>query len=183
MTDPQILMHVMLDLFMAGAETTAKAITSGVALLCRNPQILRALEADLDGGLRSFGEEVLRLEGPASGLYRIALRDVTLHGVTIPKGSVVTMRIAAGNRDRRHFSSPAEIDLNRGNSATHLSFGSGMHSCVGSPLARRELYWGFKALLEGVTDLRLAEGETADYAPNLLFRGIDKLDITFRQRL
>jgi cytochrome P450 len=58
-----------------------------------------------------------------------------------------------------------------------------MHSCVGSPLARRELYWGFKALLEGVTDLRLAEGETADYAPNLLFRGIDKLDITFRQRL
>jgi cytochrome P450 len=182
MTDPQILMHVMLDLFMAGAETTAKAITSGVVMLCENREVYRALESDPDKHLRSFAEEVLRLEGPASGLYRVALKDVTLHGVTIPKGSVVALRVAAGNRDRRHFKLPAEINLERGNSATHLSFGSGMHSCVGSPLARRELYWGFKALLAGVTDLKLAEGEKADYAPNLLFRGIDKLNVVFRKR-
>ncbi|WP_337185272.1 cytochrome P450 [Phenylobacterium sp.] len=182
MTDPEILMHVMLDLFMAGAETSAKALTSGIYYLSQDPALQKKLQSDLDGHLRTFSEEILRLEGPAAGLYRIALRDIELHGATIPKGSVVALRVAAANRDHRHFACPAEIDLERRNAATHLSFGSGAHSCVGAPLARRELYWGFKALLEKVEDIRLAEGEAVSWIPNLLFRGIPSLNVTFRAR-
>jgi cytochrome P450 len=181
-TDAQILMHVMLDLFMAGAETTSKAISSGVLLLCRNPDVYAALQADPEAHLRNFAEEVLRLEGPASGLYRIALKDFELHGILIPKGALVTLRVAAANRDPRHFGCPAQLDLGRANAATHLSFGAGTHSCVGAPLARRELYWGFKALLDGVTGLQLAPGETGEYTPNILFRAIDHLNVTFTPR-
>lgn len=182
MTDAQILMHVMLDLFMAGAETTAKAITSGVAMLCRNPSVWRLLQADPDAHLRTFVEEVLRLEGPASCLNRVAQKDITLHGTTIPKGSMVMLRIAAANRDSAMFSVADEVDLERGNAAKHLSFGSGVHSCLGAPLARRELHWAFKALLDHIVDPKLAAGETAEYVPNLIFRGIARLNITFTPR-
>lgn len=181
-TDAQILMHVMLDLFMAGAETTSKAIASGFLMLCRHPEIWAGLKADPETHLRTFAEEVLRLEGPASGLFRVAQKDLEIHGVTIPKGAVVTLRIAAANRDPRHFGCPAHLDLDRANAATHLSFGAGVHSCVGAPLARRELYWGFKALLDRVDDLRLAPGETGEYLPNMLFRGMDHLNVTFTPR-
>jgi cytochrome P450 len=183
MTDPEILMHVMLDLFMAGAETSAKALSSGILILCRDPALQAKLQADLDGGLRTFAEEILRLEGPASGVFRIALRDIDLHGRTIPKGSVVTLRVAAANRDPRQFGCPAQVDLARPNAATHLSFGSGPHSCVGAPLARRELYWGFKALLEAVEDLRLAPGPEPEYAPNLIFRGLPRLEVAYKPRV
>lgn len=181
-TDPQILMHVMLDLFMAGAETTSKAIASGVLMLCRSPRVYAALQADPDAHLRTFAEEVLRLEGPASGVFRVALQDIDLHGVRVPKGAFVTLRVAAANRDPRHFAYPADLDLARTNAATHLSFGAGVHSCVGAPLARRELYWGFKALLDRSTDLKLAPGETGEYTPNMLFRAIDHLNVTFTPR-
>jgi cytochrome P450 len=182
MTDPQILMHVMLDLFMAGAETSARAITSGVYMLCQDPALQERLRSDLDGHLRTFAEEVLRLEGPASGIFRVALRDIELHGETIPKGAVVTIRLAAANRDGRHFACPADVDLERDNAATHLSFGSGPHSCVGAPLARRELYWGFKALLETLQDIRLAPNSNPEFLPNMLFRGLPELRITFARR-
>jgi cytochrome P450 len=179
MTDPEILMHVMLDLFMAGAETSAKALSSGVYYLCKQPDLQRRLQSNLDDNLRVFAEEILRLEGPASGLFRVALRDIELHDRTIPKGAVVTLRIAAANRDHRQFRCPAEVDLDRPNAATHLSFGSGPHSCVGSPLARRELYWGFRALLEAVGDLRLAQGSEPEYVPNMLFRGLPELNVMY----
>ena len=182
MTTPQILMHVMLDLFMAGAETSSKALTSGIYYLARNPALQDELQQDLDGNLRTFVEEVLRLEGPAQGLYRIALRDIELHGTTIPKGSIVALRVGAANRDGRQFGCPADVDLERRNSATHLSFGSGPHACVGAPLARRELYWGFKALLEKVSDLRIAEGENVEWLPNWMFRGIPSLHVTYKVR-
>ncbi len=181
-TEPQILMHVMLDLFMAGAETSAKALTSGVLILCENPALQERLQRNLDQQLRTFCEEVLRLEGPASGLFRVALRDIELHGATIPKGAIVSLRVAAANRDPRQFSCPDEVDLERKNAAAHLSFGSGPHSCVGAPLARRELYWGFKALLDRVTNLRLAPGETVEWLPNWMFRGIPRLRVTYDTR-
>jgi cytochrome P450 len=74
-TDAQILMHVMLDLFFAGAETTAKAISSGIAMLAKDPALAARLEADLEGNLRTFIEEVLRQEPPATTLFRIARSD------------------------------------------------------------------------------------------------------------
>lgn len=178
-TDAQILMHVMLDLFFAGAETTAKAISSGMAMLARDPELAARVQSDLDGNLRTFIEEVLRHEPPATTLFRIAQKDIELHGVTIPEGAWVTLRTAAANRDERKFPCPEKLDLERKNAAQHLAFGSGVHACVGAPLARRELTIAFQELLTRVTNVRLAEGEDAQYVPHIHLRGFDHLRITF----
>ncbi|MEQ1882012.1 MAG: cytochrome P450, partial [Burkholderiales bacterium] len=138
LTDPEILTLVMLDLFMAGSETASKAMASGFYYLCKNPELQQHLRADLDGNLKTFVEEVLRLEPPARALARIALRDITMHGVTIPKDSLVMLCVSSANRDTQRFGCPAEVDLGRSNAAQHLTFGSGAHSCIGAPLARKE---------------------------------------------
>jgi cytochrome P450 len=96
---------------------------------------------------------------------------------------VVIPRVAAANLDERQFPCPAKLDLERSNAATHMSFSTGVHSCVGAPLARRELYWGFRALLERITDIQLAEGEVIDYVPSLVFRSIPHLNVTFKPRV
>lgn len=182
MTDAQILMHVMLDLFMAGGETTSKALASGILMICRDPDLQDRLAAEPDRYLKGFAEEVLRLEGPAAGLYRAAKRDIDLHGTRIPKGALVSLRVAAANRDASQFSEPATIDPERGNTATHLSFGSGAHACLGSYLARRELYWGFRALLGRVKDMRTLPDAEIAYAPNWMFREIEALPVTYEKR-
>ncbi len=179
MTVPEILTLVMTDLFFAGAETAARALGSGVYYLCKTPGLQARLRADLDGNLRGFVEEVLRLEPPAGSLARIALRDITLHGVTIPKGSLVMLSAAAGNRDAERFACPANLEVERDNAASHLTFGSGAHSCVGAPLARRELFLGFKALLETLGDIRLAGDSEPKWGSHRM-RGFEELRIRYR---
>jgi cytochrome P450 len=182
LTDRQLLTQIQFDLFMAGADTTTKAMASGVAMLIQNPDVFAKLQADPDKYLRTFVEEVLRLEPPASGIFRIAVEDVDLLGAPIPAGAVVSPRLAAANLDERQFACPAKLDLDRSNAATHMAFGSGVHACIGAPLARRELYWGFKALLDRLTDIRLAEGEVIEYVPSLVFRSLAHLNVTFKPR-
>jgi cytochrome P450 len=182
LSDRQLLTQIQFDLFMAGADTTTKAMASGVAMMIQNPEIFSRLQADPDKYLRTFVEEVLRLEPPASGTFRTTVNDVTLHDTAISAGTLVSPRIAAANLDERHFTCPAKLDLDRSNAATHMTFGTGVHACIGAPLARRELYWAFKALLDRVTDIRLADGETIEYVPSLIFRSLAHLNITFTPR-
>ncbi len=95
------------------------------------------------------------------GLLRETVVDVELHGVTIPAGSVVNLRYAAGNRDERMFEKADEIDLERKHPRRHLAFGVGSHHCLGAPLARREMYYGFKALVDRVEDVWLHRRATS----------------------
>jgi cytochrome P450 len=141
------------------------------------------LKSDPDTFLRTFIEEVLRLESPVQALFRVARRDIEMHGVTIPAGAVINTRYAAANRDERHFPDPEKLDLTRRNAASHLAFGSGVHHCLGAPLARRELYWGFRAFIDRVEDFELApERNTLRHAPNFALRALKELHITFTKR-
>ena len=108
---------------------------------------------------------MLRLESPVQGLLRETVDDVELHGVTIPAGSVLNLRYAAGNRDERQFECPEEIDLDRKGLRRHLAFGVGSHHCLGAPLARRELYYGFKALVDRVERHVVRRGRERLLAP------------------
>jgi cytochrome P450 len=182
LSDRQLLTQIQFDLFMAGADTTTKAMASGVAMMIQNPEVFAKLQADPDKNLRTFVEEVLRLEPPASGTFRTTVNDVTLHDTAIAADTLVSPRIAAANLDERQFACPAKLDLDRSNAATHMTFGTGVHACIGAPLARRELYWAFKALLDRVADIQLAEGETIEYVPSLVFRSLAHLNITFKPR-
>ncbi len=113
-------------------------------------------------------------------LYRTTVKDVTLQGVEIPRGALIELRFGAANRDPRHFDCPAELDLDRANAASHVGFGAGIHHCLGAPLARRELYWGFMALLDQIHNIRLAPGKNdLHHVPHIFLRGLRELYIEF----
>ncbi len=180
LNDNELHAEMMADTFVGGSETTTNAIGFGMKLLIENPHVWAQLKADPDKHMRTFCEEVLRLEGPVQGLFRMAGEDIELHGVTIPKGAMVNVRYAAANRDEREFHCPAEIDLERDKPGKHLGFGSGVHHCLGAPLARREMYWAFRALVDRVEDMRFAEGKnTFEVAPNFSLRALKELNIEF----
>jgi cytochrome P450 len=180
LSDNELHAEMMADTFVGGSETTTNALSAGIMLLVENPRAWQQLKSDPDQYLRPFLEEVLRLESPVQGLFRTAARDVDLAGVTIPKGSLVNVRYAAANRDEREFECPAEMDLERAKPGRHLTFGSGTHHCLGAPLARRELWWGFKAFFDRVDDIWFIEGANDfSHAPNISLRILKELHIGF----
>ena len=148
LNDNELHAEMMADTFVGGSETTTNALSAGIKLLVENPDIWKRLKSDPDKYLKVFVEEVLRLESPVQSLMRTAAKDIIFHGVEIPKGSVVNVRYAAANRDERAFDEPEKINLDRKKAGSHMAFGSGTHHCLGAPLARRELWWGFKAALD-----------------------------------
>jgi cytochrome P450 len=136
--------------------------------------------SDLDRYLPLFVEESLRLQSPVQGMFRVTTRDVELSGTTIPKGALVNVRFAAANRDSTHFPCPHAMDISRQNSGSHLAFGSGLHHCIGAPLARREIFWSLDALLRRVRNMRLApERNDLKHTPGLMLRALKELHIEF----
>jgi cytochrome P450 len=185
LTDEELHAEMMADTFVGGSETSTNALSAGVMLAIENPHVWQALKSDPATHLGPFVEEVLRLEGPVQGLFRTAAVDVDLHGVHIPAGATINIRYASANRDERHFACPGELDLDRDNGKTHLAFGAGTHFCLGAPLARRELYLGFQALIERVDDLWFAANDDGsaknnfDVAPNFALRALKELHVGF----
>ncbi|HVX21032.1 MAG TPA: cytochrome P450 [Acidimicrobiales bacterium] len=183
LTDNELHSEMMADFFVGGSETTTNALSAGLVILIQHPELWERLSSDLETHLPVFVEEVVRVEGPVQGLLRETAVDVELHGVTIPAGSVVNLRFAAGNRDERHFTCPDQVDLDRKHSKMHLAFGAGGHFCLGAPLARRELYFGFKALFERIEEVWFIEGANDfDYHPNYFLRSLKELHVGFRPR-
>ena len=181
MNDNELHAEMMADTFVGGSETTTNAISAGVKLLIEHPEVWQQLKGDPERYLKPFIEEVLRLESPVQSLMRATARDVELGGITIPAGSLINVRYAAANRDERRFEAPEKIDLDRKNPGGHMAFGSGKHHCLGAPLARRELYWSFKALTDRIDEMWFAEGKNDfSYHPHYLLRSLKELYIEFR---
>ena len=179
LTDNELHAEMMADTFVGGSETTTNALSAGVKLLIEQPDVWQQLKSDPDAYLRTFTEEVLRLESPVQCLLRMATSDTEIDGVPIPEGSVIAVRYAAANRDERQFAEPEKLDLDRKKAATHVAFGSGAHHCLGAPLARRELWWGFKVLTENVREMRFAEDNDFAIHPHFLLRSLKSLNIEF----
>lgn len=181
LTDGELQAEMMSDTFVGGSETSTNAIAEGVKILIEQPDVWARLKSDPDTHLRTFVEEVLRLESPVQMLGRVALNDVELHGVTIPKGASIGTRYAAANRDERRFEQPDEVDLERKNPMAHLTFGAGVHYCLGAPLARRELFYGFRTLAERIDEMWFAPGKNDfRHHPHLFLRALKELHIEFR---
>lgn len=183
LNDNELHAEMMADTFVGGSETSTNAIAYGVKLLIDNPDVWDRLKSDPEKYLRTFVEEVLRLEGPVQGLFRTTSKDLEVHGVHIPKGSMINVRYAAANRDSSEFSCPEKLDLDREKPGRHLAFGSGIHHCLGAPLARRELYWSFKALIDRVDELWFQPGRN-DFKvmPNFALRALSELHIGFKAK-
>lgn len=183
LTDNELHAEMMADTFVGGSETTTNALSAGVKLLIENKDVWEQLKSDPDKYVKVFIEEVLRLESPVQSLMRSTANDVELSGTLIPAGSLINVRYGAANRDERRFGEPEKIDLDRKGPGGHLAFGSGVHHCLGAPLARRELIWSFTALVEKVDDMWFAEGKNDfSYHPHYLLRSLKELHIEFKRR-
>lgn len=181
LTEEELITNIIDILFQAGTETTTNAITSGVRMLCEQPDLFARLKANPDL-VRGFVEEVLRLESPAQGIFRVVTRDVEMHGLSLPRGSILHLRVAAANRDETKFACPAHIDLDRKNAGTHLAFGAGIHHCAGAVLARNELHWSFRTLVDRFGALRISPRQgSVSFLRNYMFRSIDALHIEFER--
>jgi len=168
------------QLLVAGNETTTNAIAAGVQLLVEQPDIAARLQQRGETDLRRFADEVLRLESPVQGLFRIVTRDVTVGGVHLPAGARVMLRFAAANRDPDQFPDADRLDLDRRNAGTHLAFGAGIHHCLGANLAREELVRTFDVLLRRGRRFELAPGQPPlRHHPSLILRGLERLQVRF----
>lgn len=180
LNDNELLTHLLADIVVGGSETTTSALASGILMLCENEHWYKRLKAEPDSYLRPFVEEVLRLEAPVQGLFRVTTQAIDLHGTPIPAGAVLNIRYAAANRDPRQFECPETLDLDRKGHGSHMSFGSGIHHCVGATLARSELTYGFRALLDRLDNIRLEPGKNdLRHSPNFMLRGLESLHIEF----
>ncbi|MDB6107744.1 MAG: cytochrome [Gammaproteobacteria bacterium] len=126
------ILHILLA---AGGESTTSLIGNSVRILAENAALQQQLREQPDH-IKPFLEEVLRLESPFRSMLRSVPKDTKLGGVDIPEGSTVLMFWSAGNRDPAAFENPDEMVLGR--PLRHMTFGRGIHTCVGAPLARLE---------------------------------------------
>jgi cytochrome P450 len=168
MTDPYLVATAVLLLF-AGHETTVNLLGNGMLTLLRHPVILERLRNSPDL-IPATVEELLRYEPPVQFLAnRTTLTEIVLAGVTIPKGALVTLALAAGNRDPARFPDPDRFDPERRDNE-HLGFGSGIHSCFGAALARMESQIALSELVRRLEQPQLVVAPPP-YRPSPILRG------------
>jgi cytochrome P450 len=169
----QELLDILALLFVAGHETTVNLIGNGTLALLRNPSQLAFLRANPDQAAAA-AEEVLRYDSPVQFASRVALADTTVAGHPVAAGEVVSMILGAGNRDPEAFPDPDRFDLTRPPGRI-VSFGQGIHFCLGAPLARLE---GELALagLAALPKLELVD-EHPTYRPQFILRGVSELKV------
>ena len=170
---PEQVASRLLELTIAGHETTAKLIANGVVALTWYPDQRAELVADpslIPGAL----EEMLRWDPPSHYQGRWVMEDVTLHGVTIPANSRVILITGAANHDERMFENPELFDIHRV-IERHVAFGFGTHLCIGAALARLETKVAFEELLARYPEYEIVQPIVRAYSGNV--RGLSNLPI------
>ena len=176
LSDDEIFAFLLLIL-PAGVETTYRASGNLLVAMLSEPSLLETLREDRDM-LRGAIEEALRWEPPISTVVRVARCDCELGGITIPKGTNVSVSVAAANRDPTHYADPDCFDPTRKNIA-HLTFGGGPHVCLGMPLARMETTVAINGLLDRLPDLHLDPSAPAPNITGVAFRSPATLPVEF----
>ncbi len=165
-------------LMIGGIFTTTHLISNMMLLLLQNRGQMRLVRDDR-ALLGRAVEESLRAEAPVQWSPRLATVDTEVGGVKIPAGAMVILVWASVNHDGDVFDDGARFDVTRQNVKDHLSFGHGLHYCLGAPLARMEARIGFDRLFDRLDGLRLAAGYEPEYLEAPLFRGPKALQIEF----
>jgi cytochrome P450 len=173
LTDDEVLSTAIL-LFAAGFETTTNLLGNGLLALLRHPDQLAAWRAD--PGIAALAvEELLRFDSPVQFNLRTALEPAELVGQPLARGDRVVVLQGAANRDPHRFENPDRLDLQRADN-TPLSFGWGIHHCIGAALARMEGEIAFNALLERFSTIHLDVAEPP-WRPGFTLRGLLELPL------
>ena len=155
--EPVDVARIAANLFSAGQETTVRLLSTALRLICDEPGLQQRLREQREL-IPRFIEETLRIESPIKGAFRLALKTTTLGGVEIPAGSTIMLLHGATGRDPRQFECPHELRIDRPNVRQHISFGAGIHTCPGAPLARAEGRVVINRLFDRTKEIRVSEG-------------------------
>jgi cytochrome P450 len=173
------LLGFLIELFFAGNETSKTTIVAAMALMAQHPEQWALLKEDpsLAG---NAAEEILRHHSTGSCIFRIAARDTQIGGVDIPKGAIMMLRQDSANGDDQLFPDAAKFDITRKNARQHMTFGYGIHHCLGQALARRELVVALQRLAARLGDIRLVK-EKSDLRrqDNLVVHVLRKVTLSF----
>ena len=170
--EPDACPGLMLAYAWAGMDTTVNALSAAVWLFGHNPGQWELVRGDPSLVASAFNE-VLRVEPPVQRFTRLAANPVELDGVVLPAGSRVAVLFGSANRDERHFDDPDRFDVTR-NPVDHLSFGRGIHHCVGAGLARLEGHAVIAALAARVERFEI---DGASWRRNNALHGLARLDV------
>ena len=181
--DPIELLSQSIGLLIAGFETTIGLIGNGLTTLIRHPDELRKLRANPELAPSAI-EECLRYSGPILATIRVVHEPTMLGGYEIPTDSEVVALLAAANRDPEVFEDPERFDVTRyakgRDTAPHLSFGGGVHFCLGAHLARLESEIAIGAIVQRFDEMKLVN-EATEWGASL-FRVPGRIPITFVDR-
>jgi cytochrome P450 len=170
-------LHSLLQqLLFAGHETTTNLLSNTLAVLLHDASRWQALQRDLTCVARAV-EEGLRYDAPVQGMFRTTTEEVTVRGVTLPAGARVFVAFGAANRDEHIFPEPDRFDVQRPNADKHVSFGYGVHYCIGAPLVRLEARIALEVLVQRLPDLHLVPDQPMTYLPSLLNRALQRLQV------
>jgi cytochrome P450 len=170
-----------ITLVVAGAETTTYLLGNLVATLQEEPALFQQLKSDR-ALIRPFIEESLRRDGPPQRLFRIATKDCEHGGVSIKAGDWVAFFMAAANRDPSVFPDPDQFILKRPNIGKHVTFGHGIHHCLGSGLARMEATKMLEVILDRCSAILPGGAHKKRQTGGLLTYGLQTLPVVLKSR-
>ena len=176
----QELVWLVRELIVAGNETTIRSMSEILCYLddmrATDPAIWDRVRDD-EAFRKGVVEEGIRMAAPVMGLWRRVTRDVDFHGVHLPAESTIFLAYSSANRDESVFPDADTFDPLRENVKEHLSFGHGIHVCVGAGLARIEASSALRALAENVTALEVVDRSQLRYGPSYGLRGLLELPV------
>jgi cytochrome P450/ferredoxin-NADP reductase len=167
------LHSMMMAGIVAAHETTANATANAMKLLLQHPRAWREICENPDL-IPNAVDECLRHNGSVAAWRRLATKDVTIEGVSIPAGSKLLIVTSSANHDERHFSDADLFDIRRDNASDHLTFGYGAHQCMGKNLARMEMQIFLQEFTRRIPHMKLS-AQAFSYVPNTSFRGPEHL--------
>jgi len=174
---PEELVALVVQLIFAGHETTQNLLGNGLYRLLTHPEQLALLRAD-PGRVPDAIEEMLRYDPPILFTSRVARRDLTIAGVDVAADQLVMLNLTAANHDPAHVDDPARFDVTR-TDGRHLSFGHGLHFCLGANLARLEARVAFTTLLARYgTIIQTVASDWTTFTP---LRGRQRLDVLLQR--
>lgn len=165
-----------ITLVVAGAETTVYLLGNIIGVFLERPELFQQLREDRSL-VRPFIEECLRRDGPPQRLFRVATTDCDVNGTRVSEGDWVAVFYAAANRDPSVFERPDDILLNRSNINKQMSFGHGIHSCMGSRIARMEADKFLNGILDNFSAIEPGEGPAVRQRGGLLNYGFEQLPV------
>ncbi len=172
----EILIFCIL-LLVAGNETTTNLIGNAVRTLLEQPDAFARLRAE-PATIPTAVEEVLRYRPPVQATVRIATAATELRGETVQAGQPVIVWLASANRDAKEFPDPDRFDITR-TPNRHLSFGQGIHFCLGAPLARLEATIALAEIGRRLPNLRRVDAAQLEQVPGFIMHGVKHLPLLF----